>query len=129
MFKFTALLFFFVSLSVSGQDTTSATSLADGAVKKVGQDKLQAWDDTAKKWVTLEQFWLNFAKREGGLTWERSTTYPEYDKVKEFDTFMVETSKGPCLMQFFHSRWRRANDVQRWDDTFNEYKGCPYVFD
>lgn len=129
MFKFSIFIVIFFTLPTFAQDTTSATQLADGVVKKVGQDKLQAWDATANNWVTLEQFWLNFAKREGGLTWGRSATYPEYDKVNEFDTFMVETAKGPCLMQFFHSRWRRANDVQRWDEAFNEYKGCPYVFD
>jgi hypothetical protein len=32
-------------------------------------------------------------------------------------------------MQFFHQRWRRANDVQRWNDRFNDYAGCAHVFD
>ena len=42
---------------------------------------------------------------------------------------MVELAQGPCLMEFFHSRWRRANDVRRWDESHNEFGGCPYVFD
>jgi hypothetical protein len=32
-------------------------------------------------------------------------------------------------MQFHHEKWRRAQDVNRWDDKFNLYGGCPYVFD
>jgi len=32
-------------------------------------------------------------------------------------------------MEFIHERWRRANDVRRWDDAFNDYAGCPHVFD
>lgn len=31
-------------------------------------------------------------------------------------------------MEFFHNRWRRANDVRRWDPLFNEHGGCPDVF-
>ena len=42
---------------------------------------------------------------------------------------MVEVKSGLCLMEFFHTRWRRANDVRRWDDRFNEYAGCAKVFD
>lgn len=123
MFKALIVVALF-STGAFAQDKSKEQNLADGAVKSS-----KAWDASHKQWVSLEQFWLNFAEREGGLTWGRSDTYPEYDKVNEFDTFMVETSQGPCLMQFFHSRWRRANDVQRWDDAFNEYQGCPYVFD
>ena len=33
------------------------------------------------------------------------------------------------LMYFFHRRWRRANDVWRWDPSFNRYSGCATVFD
>jgi hypothetical protein len=32
-------------------------------------------------------------------------------------------------MALFHSRWRRANDVRRWDPKFNDYAGCPEVFE
>ena len=107
---------------------TGATAVADGKVTTYeGQTK--AWDDHKKSWVSVEQIWLNYADRRGGLTWGRGTDYPPYEQVKEFDTFLVEAQNGPCLMEFFHSRWRRANDVRRWDEQFNQYAGCPYVFD
>lgn len=77
----------------------------------------------------VESFWLSYAESKGGLTWGRTSEYPDYDKVKEGDTLMVELKQGPCLMEFFHSRWRRANDVRRWDDSINSFGGCPYVFD
>lgn len=77
----------------------------------------------------VEKFWERYIASRGGLSWERSATYPEYDKVKEGDTFMVVLEQGPCLMEFFHNRWRRANDVWRWGEDMNNYGGCPYVFD
>ncbi len=79
--------------------------------------------------LDTEKFWRDYAKSKGGLTWGQSSQYPEYAKVKEGDTFMVEVAQGICLMEFFHNRWRRANDVRRWDDSINEYSGCPNVFD
>ncbi|MBB6522454.1 hypothetical protein [Pseudoteredinibacter isoporae] len=88
------------------------------------KDRL-VWDQQEN----VEQFWDRYIDSRGGLSWERSTDYPEYDKVKEGDTFMVELEQGPCLMEFFHSRWRRANDVWRWGEDMNNYGGCPYVFD
>ena len=36
----------------------------------------------------------------------------------------VEVEQGPCLLEFFQSRWRRANDVRRWDEAMNEVAGC-----
>lgn len=77
----------------------------------------------------IEAFWSTYAESKGGLTWGKSANYPDYDKVKEGDTFLVELKQGNCLMEFFHSRWRRANDVRRWDESVNEYGGCPHVFD
>lgn len=77
----------------------------------------------------IEQFWMSYAESKGGLTWGKSSTYPEYEKVNEGDTLLIQLDQGNCLMEFFHSRWRRANDVRRWDDSINSYGGCPYVFD
>ena len=77
----------------------------------------------------IEAFWIEYANANGGITWGRSSEYPEYEKVKEGDTFMVEVAQGPCLMEFFHNRWRRANDVRRWHQSINDFGGCPYVFD
>ena len=128
--KYLALItFLLLTLSAQGQEGHSgATKFADGKVNAY-KGEPHAWDEQAKAWVSLEQFWLNYAKRNGGLTWGRGAEYPPYEQVKEFDTFMVEVSSGPCLMEFFHSRWRRANDVRRWDEAFNDYGGCPRVFD
>lgn len=100
-----------------------------GMVRVLTDATWQAWDDESAQWTGLERFWERYAERKGGLTWGRGGEYPDYPKVKEGDTFMAEVAQGPCLMEFFHNRWRRANDVRRWDDAFNEYAGCPYVFD
>lgn len=104
-----------------------------GAVAQHGdvreEPNLQAWDEPGKAWLGMEAFWQAYTQRNGGLTWERSAEYPEYSKVKEHDTFLVQLPQGVCLMEFFHTRWRRANDVRRWNPAFNEYGGCPYVFD
>ena len=74
-------------------------------------------------------FWLAYAARGGGPTWGRGVDYPDYEKVREGDTFMVEIDGQPCLMEFFHQRWRRANDVRRWDVAFDGFGACPRVFD
>lgn len=84
---------------------------------------------TWKPGVAVETLWENYTKAKGGLTWAKSASYPDYSRVNEGDTFMAELKQGPCLMEFFHSRWRRANDVRRWHDSVNAYGGCPYVFD
>ena len=58
-----------------------------------------------------------------------SSVYLDYHLVKEFDIFLVELPSGTCLMVFYHFRWRRVNDVWRWDYGFNDYSACPVVFD
>ena len=112
-------------------DESSAVGSAvdDGSVRSTAPQGLQAWDAVGGAWVDLEKFWVNYAARNGGLTWGGGAGYPPYERVKEHDTFMDEGEHGPCLMEFFHRRWRRANDVRRWDDAFNQYGGCAHVFD
>ena len=100
----------------------------DGEVRGVAGDGLEAWDIRNSEWVDLEVFWSRYADRRGGLTWGRRTDFPPYKRVLELDTMLIELESGPCLMEFFHTRWRRANDVRRWDEAFNEYGGCPDVF-
>lgn len=90
--------------------------------------KQQAWDSQDNKFLSLEEFWRTYAKRNDGLTWGQSSTYPPYNDVKEYDLFMVEIGSEICLMEFFHDRWRRANDVRRWDSAFNKYSACSKVF-
>ena len=99
-----------------------------------GQVKMQAgqamaWQESTQQWLTLDDFWQIWANSRGGITWGKSQTYPSYDQVQEQDTFLVEIGDGSCMMEFWHGRWRRANDVRRWDDAFNDYSACPRVFD
>lgn len=101
---------------------------ADGAARDRAGG-FEVYDAEAGRWLEPEQYWLAWAARRGGLTWGRGADYPPYGAVKEHDTFMVETAHGPCLMAFFHQRWRRANDVWRWNDRYNDYGGCARVFD
>ncbi len=103
-------------------------SLSDGQVQVLDDGSLRAWDAARGNWVEPLQFWLNVAERRGGLTWGRRADYPPYDDVEEYDLLLIELDTGPCLMEFFHGRWRRAQDVRRWDERFNDYGGCPDVF-
>lgn len=88
-----------------------------------------AWQAQTQQWLTLDDFWQMWANSRGGITWGKSQHYPPYEKVKEQDTFLVEIDDGSCMMEFWHGRWRRANDVRRWDEAFNDYSACPRVFD
>lgn len=99
----------------------------DGELRQYAGE-LMAWDGEKEQWLSPLGFWQVYAQRSGGITWGQSPDYPDYNQVKEFDTFLVEAQGGPCLMMFFHARWRRANDVRRWDEKFNQYAGCPNVF-
>jgi hypothetical protein len=103
-----------------------AQDIADGQFKDDGS--AQVWQTQTSSWVTPEQFWQNYVTQKVGRTWPSSKEYPPYSKVRERDTFLVQVDSGTCLMEFFHERWRRANDVVRWDDRFNEHSGCADVF-
>ncbi|MFT6311170.1 MAG: hypothetical protein ACJAQS_001541 [Porticoccus sp.] len=111
-----AMLIFAISFN-----TLAAEQVLDIPASEVKQI---AWADG----MNVETFWLNYAKSKGGQSWGKSISYPEYEKVKAGDTILIQLKQGSCLMEFFHNRWRRANDVKRWNDTMNEYGGCPYVF-
>lgn len=118
IFKLLSLAFLF----------TFAYSIEHGEVVSKNGVSL-AWDKNENKFVSLEQFFRNYAQSKGGITWGESENYPPYHKVKELDLFMVKIDNKICLMEFFHERWRRANDVRRWDEKFNEFSACPIVFD
>ncbi len=114
--------------------TASATAITAGTGDYHGQviihsGEAVAWYKPTEQWLSIDDFWQHWADSRGGITWGRSKDYPPYDQVKEQDTFLVELDGGTCLMEFWHSRWRRANDVRRWDDSFNDYSACPHVFD
>ena len=88
-----------------------------------------AWDSVRGDWVTPEAFWRSYMRRSDGRSWGSRDAYPPFEQVLENDTLIIELDTGLCLMEFYHSRWRRANDVRRWDPGFNEVGGCPDVFD
>jgi len=94
-----------------------------------GTKSVEVWSKELNRWVSPIEFWRSFAVLNGGLTWGERETYPPYDEVKERDLMIINLETGPCLMEFFHTRWRRANDVRRWDTGFNDVAGCPHVFD
>jgi hypothetical protein len=109
--------------------TIQAQAPKHGFIDKSVEGKLQVWNMEQGAWSNIESFWINFAKSNKAKFWGQTDAYPNYDDVNEFDTVLIQVKEGTCLMQFFHSRWRRANDVQRWHDAFNEYGGCSSVFD
>lgn len=117
---------------------SSTIAFADSSAKSVGDHDgqlrghgahTQAWNASAQQWQHPVEFWRAYAATRGGITWGQRQDYPPYAQVKELDTLLIELPSGLCLMEFFHSRWRRANDVRRWDDDFNRYGSCARVFD
>ncbi|MEM9530684.1 MAG: hypothetical protein AAGA23_07180 [Pseudomonadota bacterium] len=119
-----AALLALASLPAFAQD-----ALSNGQLRERPDGSFQAWHQASETWVTPFEFWDRFAASRGGLTWGWGAEYPPYAQVKELDLFLVELPSGPCLMEFFHTRWRRANDVRRWDTRFNKLGGCANVFD
>ena len=102
---------------------------AHGATRTNRDQDLQVWNAGSGAWVTPESFWETWASTHGGLRWGRRADYPPYAEVSERDLMIVELPQGACLMEFWHRRWRRAQDVRRWSPAFNTYGGCPFVFD
>lgn len=115
-------------LWLAGVAQAATPPLSDGAARAAGAG-FEVFDAAAGRWVAPEAFWNAYVQRTGARHWGRGADYPPYAEVAEFDTFLVEIEGQVCLMQFFHQRWRLANDVRRWNDRFNDYGACPRVFD
>ena len=126
--KYCLVLLLFVVISACAEEAL-APGTEDGQVHVLDDSTFIAWDAEQQTWLDTEAFWTSFAARERGKIWPSSTEFPPYAEVNEHDTFLYQLDSGPCLMYFFHTRWRRANDVWRWGGEFNEYGGCPHVFD
>ena len=120
------ILIFVLALAYT---SSSSAELKNGHIQTQLDGTLKVWHAENEEWLNPEMFWRRYAASRGGLTWGTRSEYPPYKQVKEFDTLLIKLESGPCLMEFFHTRWRRANDVRRWDPAFNEFGGCPYVFD
>ena len=101
----------------------------NGELRNSTNGNLEAWSVKSQSWIDPEAFWLEYAAERGGLTWGERDTYPAYKDVKELDTMIIKLESGICMMEFWHRRWRRANDVRRWDEKFTDYSACPFVFD
>ena len=126
--------FLLVSLLLAAQTyaadgTVPAAGERDGQVHATSDGAFLAWNAVQAEWQSPIEFWRAFAARGRGRNWGEGDSYPAYRDVHEHDAFLVNTVNGPCLMYFFHTRWRRANDVWRWGQEFNRYGGCPTVFD
>ncbi|MDH3644546.1 MAG: hypothetical protein OES38_20740 [Gammaproteobacteria bacterium] len=115
-------------LLAGAADASRPHDPVNGQVHSAGET-VEVWDATDAAWVSPEGFWLAYAQGSSGRFWGRKAEYPPYSDVEEHDTVLIEVSGGPCLMYFFHNRWRRAQDVRRWDSAFNGIRGCPRVFD
>ena len=100
-----------------------------GEMRDLEHGEVAAFDANRAAWVSPDAFWQAYVVESPGRTWGSRSDYPAFEDVREGDTLLIQLESGPCLMEFFHSRWRRANDVRRWDPGFNEYGGCPKVFD
>jgi hypothetical protein len=123
------VIFLLIALPALAFAERFAAGERDGEVHTLNDGSFMAWDAESEQWLSPDNFWVSFAARERGKNWGGGRTFPPYDSVNEHDTFLLEVDEGPCLMYFFHTRWRRANDVWRWDPVFNDYGGCANVFD
>lgn len=107
-------------------------AMNNGEVRQSVELGMQTWHEQSQQWLTLEDFWERYAKdqarKTGSKQWPASANYPKYETVNNGDTFVILLKESSCLMEFYHARWRRANDVRRWDDAFNAYGACPFVF-
>ena len=129
MNKFTVDMSYLIcglTLAISTVSYGEQTALRNGQFSAVEPAKV--WHQASKMSLSPEQFWLAYAEQNGGLVWGQRSDYPDYDKVKEHDLMIIVLPSGKCLMEFYHERWRRANDVWRWDKKFNDYGSCPDVF-
>ncbi len=119
-------------ITPTGANKSAATASMRHGQVQIAESSTQVWDEQQQLWVTPEAFWQNYAERNQaagrGKHWGSSTQYPTYADANEHDTMLIELEQGSCLMYFFHRRWRRAQDVRRWDPAFNRLGGCPYVF-
>ncbi len=115
------------SLSLAFIDPALA-STAHGSVRDAG-GSFEAYDSHTNRWLAPDDFWRTQVERGRARHWGEGERYPPYADVAEHDTFLVVHDGKTCLMEFFHRRWRRANDVWRWDDRFNSYGACAVVFD
>jgi hypothetical protein len=118
---------FVALLSITVADRAHAET-QHGQASDAG-DSFVAYEAHTSRWLTPDEFWRAHIEQQRGHHWGQGERYPPYADVDEHDTFLVVVDGRTCLMEFFHRRWRRANDVWRWNDRFNTYGACAVVFD
>ncbi|MCV6587416.1 MAG: hypothetical protein OIF57_00095 [Marinobacterium sp.] len=91
--------------------------------------QLQVWSEQRQRWVKPPLFFADDLKSLNGPTYGRTSSYPPYAKVKEWETLVDLLPDGrECPMVFFHNRWRRLADVRALDDRLRNFGGCRDVF-
>lgn len=88
---------------------------AEGQVRSVDQTLAAVWNAEAQAWQSSESHWEHYAVRHSGNDWGGRRGFRPYDQINELTTVIFELRSSACLKEFSHSRWRRANDVRRWN--------------
>lgn len=121
---------FIATLFTAALVSTAPLAQADNhSLRDNGDGTSSIFSKQQNRWMLVEDFWRQHAEQGKGKFWGQSRSYPNYDDVNEHDTLLIESEHGLCLMEFFHNRWRRANDVWRWNQQLTDYSSCPRVFD
>ena len=111
-------LLMIAGLGVAGVACTTQPAKNDSVPWQAGND--------------VEAFWMDYANANGGLTWGRSASYPEYEKVKEGDTLLIELaqgSRGVCvsLSEPCQCFLRQVNHVWMLEDVASKIT-CKIIF-
>jgi len=105
-----------------------AQAMENGDVRNT-DGALQVWSEARQAWVEPPLFFADDLKTLNGPTYGRTSTYPPYEQVSEWDTLIDLLPDGrECPMVFFHQRWRRLADVRALDDQLRNFGGCRDVF-
>jgi len=118
-------LFSLLALLVLGQPVMAA----DNGEVREHNGELQVWSESRNSWIEPPLFFADDLKTLNGPTYGRTSTYPPYEQVKEWETLVDLLPDGrECPMVFFHNRWRRLPDVRALDDRLRNFGGCRDVF-
>jgi len=99
-----------------------------GAVRE-SDAGIQVWSAQRNAWIEPTLFFADDLKTLNGPTYGRTSQYPPYAQVKEWETLVDVLPDGrECPMVFFHQRWRRLPDVRALDERLRNYGGCKDVF-
>lgn len=90
---------------------------------------LTVWSADAQSWIAPAEFFDAEMRKLDGPTYGRTSAYPPYASVREWQTLVDVLPDGrSCPMVFFHKRWRRLPDVLALDERLRNWDGCRGVF-